>query len=175
MPDILLHLSMVENGQASIVKKPVEMDEYLQSFILKMSPQSELKNCLLNFQRDESISLEWQMETDPEILSRCLENIVRNAVRFAPEGTGIDLTLAKTGDDFIIKIRDQGPGVIENEISSIFRPFFRSDSSRNRHTGGLGLGLAITRSGVEALGGNVWAENASPGLRVTIKLPEIGL
>ena len=175
MPDILLHLSMVENGQASIVKRPVEMDEYLQSFILKMSPQSQLKNCPLNFQRDDSISLEWQMETDPEILSRCLENIVSNAVRFAPEGTGIDLTLEKNGDDFIIKIRDQGPGVIENEISSIFRPFFRSDSSRNRHTGGLGLGLAITRSGVEALGGNVWAENANPGLRVTIKLPEIGL
>jgi signal transduction histidine kinase len=80
--------------------------------------------------------------------------------------------LEKTSGSYSITIRDYGDGVPEQEVSAIFRPFYRSDASRNRHTGGLGLGLAITRTGIQALGGKVWAENANPGLRVILSLPE---
>jgi two-component system sensor histidine kinase CpxA len=172
MPDILLQLSMVESGQSTIKKLPIEIDLYLESELEKMNLQGESRNCTFAYQRDESLAESWIINTDESILSRCLENILDNALRHAPAGTSIDVKLEKNSDSYIITIRDYGDGVPEQEVSAIFRPFFRSDASRNRHTGGLGLGLAITRTGIQALGGKVWAENASPGLRVMLSMPE---
>ena len=172
MPDILLQLSMVESGQSTIKKLPMEMDLYLESELEKMNLQGESRNCTFSYQRDEILAESWIINTDESILSRCLENILDNALRHAPSGTSIDVKLEKISDSYSITIRDYGDGVPEQEVSAIFRPFFRSDASRNRHTGGLGLGLAITRTGIQALGGKVWAENANPGLRVILSLPE---
>ena len=172
MPDILLQLSMVESGQSTIKKLPIEIDLYLESELEKMNLQGESRNCTFAYQRDEILAESWIINTDESILSRCLENILDNALRHAPSGTSIDVILEKTSGSYSITIRDYGDGVPEQEVSAIFRPFYRSDASRNRHTGGLGLGLAITRTGIQALGGKVWAENANPGLRVILSLPE---
>lgn len=172
MPDILLRLSMVENGQAKIMKLPLAIERYLESEIQKMNLQAELRKCKFNFQCLSPKSDSWTIETDESILSRCLENIIDNALRHSSADSVIDVTLNKNTDGYEITVRDYGSGVPEKDIHSIFRPFFRSDASRNRHTGGLGLGLAITRSGIQSLGGKVWAENSNPGLRVILSLPE---
>ena len=68
-------------------------------------------------------------------------------------------------------MRDYGPGVPEEATERIFDPFYRVDTDRNRASGGTGLGLAIARRAVHLHGGSIRAQNATPGLRVTIQLP----
>jgi two-component system sensor histidine kinase CpxA len=68
-------------------------------------------------------------------------------------------------------VRDYGPGVPEEALPKIFQPFFRVDDSRDSSTGGMGLGLAIAMRAVGLHNGQVRAENAHPGLRVSIELP----
>jgi two-component system, OmpR family, sensor histidine kinase CpxA len=71
----------------------------------------------------------------------------------------------------MISVRDYGPGVPEADLPRIFLPFFRVDDSRNRATGGAGLGLTIAQRAVSSHHGRLVAENMEPGLRVTIELP----
>ena len=68
-------------------------------------------------------------------------------------------------------MRDYGPGVPQDSLNKIFEPFFRVDDSRNRSTGGVGLGLSIALRSIVSHQGRIWAENANPGLIVRIELP----
>lgn len=108
---------------------------------------------------------------DAQLLERAIANVVRNAVKYA--GTAGPIVIdAESGDGTVtFKVADSGPGVAPESIGRIFEPFFREDRARNRRTGGVGLGLAIVRSAIEACGGTVGCANLSPnGLQVTILL-----
>jgi len=111
-----------------------------------------------------------------ELLRSAIENVVRNAVRFTPEGTAVEIALRKqngSADNYaIITVRDRGNGVPEESLEKIFRPFYRTEDSRDRQSGGgTGLGLAITERAVRLHGGTVKAQNApGGGLAVEMKL-----
>jgi two-component system sensor histidine kinase CpxA len=81
------------------------------------------------------------------------------------------VTLAETADTSIVQIRDHGPGVSEELLSHIFKPFFRVEESRDTNSGGIGLGLSIAMRAVQVHQGTITAENAKPGLQVRIVLP----
>ena len=108
---------------------------------------------------------------DRELLRRAIENIVRNAIRYAPEGSTVDVQLQAIDSTTRITVRDYGEGVPEEFLDKIFQPFFRVDDSRNNSTGGAGLGLAIARRAIGVHHGTLRAENVNPGLRVSIELP----
>jgi signal transduction histidine kinase len=112
-----------------------------------------------------------QMRADPELLRRAIENIFRNAILHAPTGSIIEVALNDTTMNASVSVRDYGPGVPPETLTQIFRPFFRVDDSRNTATGGIGLGLAIAQRAIHVHRGQIWAENAEPGLRVCIDLP----
>ena len=97
--------------------------------------------------------------------------MIRNAIRYAPRETSVDVELAKLHDAALISVRDYGPGVPDETLTRIFDPFYRVDSDRNRSSGGLGLGLAIARRSVQLHKGKLTAQNAHPGLLVTIEFP----
>ena len=80
------------------------------------------------------------MVGDPEITRRAIENVLRNAVQYSPERTLVDVELEAISGTVRIGIRDRGPGVPEEQLSRIFQPFFRVDSSANGATGGTGPG-----------------------------------
>ena len=107
----------------------------------------------------------------PELIRRAVENVLRNAVRHAPAGSSIDITVARTAAWSTIAIRDRGPGVPEDQLEKIFRPFFRVEDDRDRETGGVGLGLAIAQRAIAQHGGRIRARNADPGLEILIELP----
>ncbi|HET9478677.1 MAG TPA: ATP-binding protein, partial [Pyrinomonadaceae bacterium] len=100
----------------------------------------------------------------------------RNAVRFTPEGTAVEVELRRMnggGDRFaVITVRDRGKGVPEASLEKIFRPFYRAEDARDRQSGGgTGLGLAITERSVRMHGGSVSATNATDGgLSVEMRL-----
>lgn len=108
---------------------------------------------------------------DRELLRRAIENIIRNAIRYAPNGSAVDVSIEALHAEARISVRDFGPGVPADSLEKIFQPFFRVDDSRHNATGGVGLGLAISQRAISVHHGRLWAENAQPGLRVIIEIP----
>jgi two-component system sensor histidine kinase CpxA len=108
---------------------------------------------------------------DREYLLRSVSNLLRNALRYAGADGPIEVSARQEGNEVIIVVADSGKGIPENEIDKVFSPFYRLETSRNRETGGVGLGLAIVRSCVEACSGKVLCRNRKPsGLEVEIRL-----
>lgn len=107
---------------------------------------------------------------DAELIRRAAENVIRNAVRYTPEGGTVDVHLNATSAGATVTVRDYGPGVPDGALARLGTPFFRVDRSRDASSGGVGLGLAIARRAIERHGGRWQVENARPGLRVKLML-----
>jgi len=108
---------------------------------------------------------------DEGTLFHAISNLLRNAVRYAGHAGLIAVTARRAGGRVLIAVADQGPGVPEEALDEIFKPFYRLEDSRDQATGGVGLGLALVRSGVEACGGAVRCRNRRPtGLEVELEL-----
>ncbi|TBU92691.1 two-component sensor histidine kinase [Stutzerimonas kirkiae] len=105
-------------------------------------------------------------------LAQALENILRNAIRHSPANGVVRLAGRRDGDYWHLWIEDQGPGVADGELERIFQPFTRLNVARPGG-GGFGLGLAIARSMVQLQGGELWAENRNPGLRLNLRLKSV--
>jgi signal transduction histidine kinase len=109
------------------------------------------------------------IEGDPVALRRLLNNLVENGLKYGGAVQGrvhVEDRLA------VIEIDDNGPGIPPHELDRVFEPFFRSEPSRNRETGGIGLGLAVVRSVARAHGGDVTLHNRPEGgLRARVELP----
>ena len=105
----------------------------------------------------------------PITLKRALNNIINNAIKFSTQVTINIITKPKTVS---IEIKDNGPGINEKELETVFEPFYRSEPSRSRDTGGVGLGLAVARDIIKTHHGTITLSNLKPtGLMATIKLP----
>lgn len=108
---------------------------------------------------------------DEKLLQRMVHNIFSNAEKYSPTGN-IMVNLERENEQCVLTVTDQGPGIDPDHIGHVFEPFYRADPSRNRETGGFGLGLSICKRIVEAHGGTITLANMEPGgLAVTVKLP----
>jgi len=111
---------------------------------------------------------------DREALRSAFENVLRNAVRYSPVGSQLQVRAARSANAIEVVIEDQGPGVPEKDLALIFEPFYRVDASRDRAEGGEGLGLAIAARAVALHHGTIDARNlAATGLAVRIVLPAL--
>jgi len=125
------------------------------------------KNADIEFNVDDDL----EAMAQPELLSRSLSNIVRNAVRYAGDAGKITVSAEKDNGHVEIKVADNGAGVPDSELSKLFDPFYRLEFDRARSTGGTGLGLAIVKTCIESCQGKVYAQNRTPsGLEVVILL-----
>jgi signal transduction histidine kinase len=108
----------------------------------------------------------------PQALKRCLANLLQNAINY---GGSAAVAIDDNADRLVIRITDEGPGIPEQELERVFEPFYRLEGSRNRETGGTGLGLGIARSIAEAHGGHLRLRNrAEGGLEAALTLPRSG-
>lgn len=106
------------------------------------------------------------------LLRSALENVIRNAVRYTREGTRVEVEVRHIEDRAVCCVRDFGPGVPEDALSSLFRPFYRVGSGRDRESGGVGLGLSIAQRALRIHGASIEAFNVvGGGLKVEIRLP----
>ena len=107
----------------------------------------------------------------PMALRRAFTNLIENA---ATHGNAARVTLADRGGTVEVNVADEGPGIPADELEKVFAPFYRLERSRSRDTGGVGLGLAVTRTILRAHGGDVSLSNAPRGgLLATVTLPKL--
>jgi len=92
---------------------------------------------------------------DPALLRLALMNLTQNAIRYSPVGKPIRLRAFAEGDEAVVEVSDEGPGIAEEHQQKIFERFYRVDKARSRADGGVGLGLAIVKWSVERMGGTV--------------------
>lgn len=108
------------------------------------------------------------VKAQPIALKRALANLIENAVVY---GKRARVRLSASPSDYEIAVDDAGPGIPEGDLDKVFRPFFRLEASRNRESGGAGLGLSIARSVVRAQGGEIILRNLEGGgLRAVVSL-----
>jgi len=164
----LLEMTRAEGDPASRERKEIRLDRLVRDVAEDCAVEAAGHSCSLTLDIQDEIAV----SGDEELLRRAVENVIRNAIRYSPEGETIDVRLGATAGGAKVDVRDRGPGVPENQLSQIFQPFFRVDDSRNNATGGVGLGLAIAMRAVRLHNGTIEAKNVTPGLLVTIELPK---
>jgi len=168
----LLTLTRLESGTDGRKRSDVD----LESLVREVAEDADFEARSLNRAVQVVSSDKCSINGVEELLRSAVENVVRNAVRFTPEGTAVEVALRKqngAGDNFaIISVRDRGNGVPEESLEKIFRAFYRTEDARDRQSGGgTGLGLAITERAVRMHGGSVEAKNApGGGLSIEMKL-----
>jgi signal transduction histidine kinase len=101
-------------------------------------------------------------------LKRLFANLIDNAVKY---GGSARVSLAREGDEAVARIADEGPGMSKVDLERAFEAFYRAEPSRNRDSGGIGLGLSVARSVARAHGGDVTLQNGEPGLTAVVRLP----
>ena len=162
----LLEMTRAEGDPESRKFEPIDLSGLLEGIAYDCRVEADAKRC-----RVELATSALQIAGDQELLRRAIENVVRNAIRYAPEGSAIQINAAPRDNSAIVTVRDYGPGVPGYSLSRIFTPFYRVDPSRDSSTGGVGLGLAIASRAISLHQGCISAANEQPGLLVTIELP----
>lgn len=162
----LIQVTRAEGDPEGLATESLRLDELVHIIIDDTRIEAERRGVQLR-----TDIAECEIEGNPELLRRAIENIIRNAIRYSPEGGTVDVRLARSGAVLRIGVRDQGPGVPEESLAHIFDPFYRVEKDRGRTSGGVGLGLAIAKRAVELHRGHMRASNMNPGLHVDIDLP----
>lgn len=101
------------------------------------------------------------IQIEPRFMARAVINLLRNAIRYAEHR--VDISLIKFGNGYEVRVCDDGPGVPEESRAKIFQPFMRLDASRDRRTGGFGLGLALVQRVSQWHGGQVHVQDSERG------------
>ncbi len=164
-----LTLSRLDAGAVYAKDDFIDIGELLQSIISNCDFEASEQNKKVEI----NIKQSWTIEANVELLHRALENIIRNAIRYTDTNTSVEVDLTQQDQTHLkIAIGDQGPGVPEDKISSLFEPFVRLSQARDRDSGGYGLGLAIAKRAIEFHQGQISATNkAEGGLLVEVILP----
>jgi two-component system, OmpR family, sensor histidine kinase CpxA len=167
----LLTLARLESGEDQLEKCPVDLEQLVREIAKDASFEAQSRRSHVEVHiADNSL-----VDANPSLLHSAIENVVRNAIRYTEEGTSVDIHLGRTDAapaEAMVRVSDSGPGVPEEALDKLFRPFYRIDDARRRQTGGVGLGLSITARAVELSGGSVEARNrAQGGLIIEIRLP----
>jgi signal transduction histidine kinase len=171
----LLTLSRLETGLSSDERDNVNLSQLVQEVVA--DGDFEARSCGKSV-RLEAVGDVFIEKADQQALRSACENIIRNAIRFTPSGTEVEVVLkTETRSDFpqaVLSVRDYGPGVPDEALQQIFQPFFRVEAPPGGPKGnnGTGLGLAIALEAIRQHGGTIIASNASPsGLEIKIMLP----
>jgi two-component system OmpR family sensor kinase len=142
-----------------------ELDEVIEEVVRDANFEGAVKGCrVLLFGAARTT-----MRGNRELLRSAIENVLRNAVRYSPQGAAVAVSVARPASGLAVVIRDRGPGVPSDDLERIFEPFYRVAESRDRDSGGEGIGLAITSQVMKAHGGAARANNhADGGLEVSL-------
>jgi two-component system sensor histidine kinase CpxA len=167
----VLKLARLQGSEAPFAKERFELGEVIDEVVRDANYEGGLKHCKVSVQGSANA----QVLGNRELLRSAIENVLRNAVRYSPAETPVDVHIARAAMGLTISVRDHGPGVPNADLERIFEPFYRVAESRDRDSGGEGIGLAITSQVMKAHGGGARAMNRPGGFEVHLSLPESAL
>lgn len=154
-------------------KSPIEINNLLKNLLedVRYEYQQTGKTINLHFSAEKIL-----VRAEEKQLHSAFENVLRNAMSHTAANSNVDVAVKRQQGQGIITVKDKGDGVAKQNLEKIFQPFVRLDNSRNRRTGGYGLGLSIAKAIIESYQGSIWAENRVPkGLTIIVKLPCVNL
>ncbi len=153
----LLTLSRIELEQKSFQFAPYSINALLAQHVEALRPLAEQKHIELTLDPAPGVT---EAFCDEEAMHQILTNLVDNALKYTPEGGGVEVAARLIADDRVeISVRDSGMGIPPEELPRLFERFYRVDKARSRELGGTGLGLAIVKHLVRAQGGEVGVES----------------
>lgn len=162
----VLALSRLESSPDIPLDETVALSALIADIVEDTRLEADQKPCTLDARIEPGVGL----KGNAELLRRAIENILRNAIKYTAPHSAVTLVLARDDQAIHIQVGDRGPGVAGGDLTTIFDPFVRLDSARERQTGGYGLGLAIARKAVERHGGTILAHNRDDGLGLCIDI-----
>jgi two-component system OmpR family sensor kinase len=164
----VLKLARLHGTDAPFARETFDLGEVIEEVVRDANFEGAVKNCKVRLQGAAAAAV----NGNRELVRSAIENVLRNAVRYSPQDAPVDVSIARAESGVVILIRDQGPGVPGRDLERIFEPFYRVAESRDRDTGGEGIGLAITAQVMKAHGGSARAANGQQGgLEVRLNLP----
>ena len=163
----IVEINVVEDDPALQDKREICVRDVIGEVVRDCSVEAEIRGCRI----EVTGNVCGPVHGNPELLRRAVENVLRNAIRYSPEKSPIELSVGEKPGSAAIAVRDYGPGVPDEALSHIFDPFFRVEQARNTIGGGSGLGLSIAKRAIQVHRGAITAQNATPGLLVTISIP----
>jgi two-component system sensor histidine kinase VicK len=170
----LLQLSRLEYKQEQMHKQVLNLTELLETSVLKVKLQSEVKaqqlNSLFN-PRKEALAF-----VDKDRMEQVFMNLLSNAIKYTEPGGRIDVDLSLKEEEIRITVKDNGIGIPKEDVSRVFERFFRVDKARSGGMGGTGLGLSITKQIVEEHEGKISIDSIEgKGTTVAIVLPWVNI
>jgi signal transduction histidine kinase len=165
---MLLTLSRLEAGDTQPESTMVHLPDLLAEIAADAEIEAHSRHCTLELERMP----ECWIEGNEDLLRSAFENVVRNAIRYTEPGTPVRISATADEREVRVVVQDHGPGVPESELDKVFKPFYRVDTSRERRTGGVGLGLAIAERAIRLHNGKITAGNLKQGgFQIQISLP----
>ena len=162
-------LAQVEAGALQLHTATVDLPELLRDCVEAVRPRSETEGITLVLEAEDSLQ---GLELDSTRISQVVGNLLDNAIHHTPEGGKVTVSARPVSGAVEVSVSDTGPGIPQEELPRIFDRFYRTDPSRDRSTGGAGLGLTIARRLVEAHGGAIEAQSVvGEGSRFIVRLP----
>lgn len=149
-------LSLLEEPRFHIQRKQCNVKLLTEKIIQEMAPQFNEKELLVEL---KSLLKKEDHSIDKDRYTQILINLLSNAIKYSSNKNSVELTLKDAENGFTLEIQDHGQGIPKTELPYIFERFYRADKSRNRKTGGIGIGLAIVKELVEAHGGSISVES----------------
>ena len=169
--DAMLHLSRIENGTRELNFKNTDLVQLVRNLVSGQHQLFHEQGIHLRFTNETGRS-ECYAEVDADLIREALVNLMSNAMRYTNEGGWVVVTVSADREDALISVKDTGIGMEADEIPRAFSRFWRSDVSRERESGGLGVGLAITKEIIDRHNGTITVDSAvGQGSTFTLRIP----
>ncbi|RIX51409.1 sensor histidine kinase [Paenibacillus nanensis] len=156
----LFTFTRMEYAETELSREPSDLCEIAQRSVESLEPQAQEKKILIHTRFELGGC---PLKADAHLLERAISNLLDNAVRHTPLHGRIAVACLRDGERAAFTIRDSGPGFSPEELERIFEPLYRGEQSRNRATGGAGLGLTISQRIIRQHGGELTASNYPEG------------
>jgi signal transduction histidine kinase len=159
----ILDYTQVDAGRAKLLNATVSVGMTLNRAEALVAPQFREKGLAFSVEPCDALLA---VHADPEKLTQVIVNLLTNALKFTPRGGRVSLSCVAGDQTVGVRVEDTGPGIAAEHLERIFEPFYQADRSLTRSQGGIGLGLAISRDLVRAMGGDI-AVKSTPGRGAT--------
>src|SRR5699024_1706668 len=166
----VISLSRLQGRDIVETAEPLDITRLVSDAIDRVRTEASSRDIAIHSRQPEPLSV----YGDYDQLMTAIRNLIDNAVTYSPDGSNVWVEVTKHEDVVHIAVRDQGPGIADEERERIFERFYRVDSAHSRATGGTGLGLSIVKHTVSNHGGEILVDSAvGEGSTFLIRLPEL--